>query len=156
MLAVLVQVNDKIRYLDKKIQSGFKESPVCQRIARISGVGPETATAIVAAFDVGSDFKNGRHMAVWMGLIPRQRSNAERQILQVISKRESQHLRTLLVHGGRAVERTAIRKTDLRSVWVNQLRELRGYKRAAVVVANKNARIIWTLLRHGDNCRAAT
>jgi transposase len=66
----------------------------------------------------------------------------------------NQHLRTLLVHGGRSVVRTAQRKSDPASEWVNELRERRGYNRAAVAVANKNARVIWALLQHGGKYRA--
>ena len=73
-----------------------------------------------------------------------------------ISKRGSQHLRTLLVHGGRAVVRTARNKSDPLDQWVNQLHERRGYNRAAVAVANKNARIIWAVLRSGEPYRAAS
>ncbi len=150
----LLQINEKIKGFDIKINRIFRESSVCQRIAKISGVGPKTATAIVAAVGDGRDFKNGRHMAAWMGLVPRQHSSGDRQVLMGISKRGDKNLRTLLVHGGRAVVRTAVKKKDTRSQWVNQLRERRGYNRAAVAVANKNARIIWALLRHGDEYHA--
>jgi len=150
----LLQINEKIKGFDAKINRAFRESSVCQRIAKISGVGPKTATAIIAAVGDGHDFKNGRHMAAWMGLVPRQHSSGDRQVLMGISKRGDKNLRTLLVHGGRAVVRTATKKMDARSQWVNQLRERRGYNRAAVAVANKNARIIWALLRHGDEYHA--
>jgi transposase len=76
-------------------------------------------------------------------------------VMMGISKRGSQHLRTLLVHGARAVVRTASRKTDPRSNWVNELRQRRGYNRATVAVANKNARVIWAVLRSGDPYSAA-
>jgi len=151
----LLQINEKIKGFDVKINRIFRESSVCQRIAKISGIGPKTATAIVAAVGDGCDFKNGRHMAAWMGLVPRQHSSGDRQVLMGISKRGDKNLRTLLVHGGRAVVRTAVKKNDTRSQWVNQLRERRGYNRAAVAVANKNARIIWALLRHGDEYHAS-
>jgi len=150
----LLQINEKVKFFDGKINSVFRASPVCQRIAKVSGVGPKTATAMVAAVGDGRDFKNGRHMAAWMGLVPRQHSSGDRQVLMGISKRGDKNLRTLLVHGGRAVVRTAAKKTDPKSQWVNQLRERRGYNRAAVGVANKNARIIWALLKHGDEYRA--
>ena len=77
------------------------------------------------------------------------------KVLMGISKRGNQHLRSLLVHGARAVVRTAPRKTDLNNQWVNQLRERRGFNRATVAVANKNARIIWAVLRTGETYRAA-
>ena len=124
-------------------------------IERLWGVGPKTATAIVAAIGDGSEFKNGRHLAAWVGLVPRQFSSGDRKVLMGISKRGNQHLRSLLVHGARAVVRTAPNKTDANNQWVNQLRERRGFNRATVAVANKNARIIWAVLRTGEPYRAA-
>jgi transposase len=94
-------------------------------------------------------------LADWVGLVPRQFSSGDRNVLMGISKRGSQHLRSLLVHGARAVVRTAPNKTDPNNQWVNQLRERRGFNRATVAVANKNARIIWAVLRTGEPYRAA-
>lgn len=145
----------RIAIFDKKIEQVFRASEPCQRIAKIKGVGPKTATAVVAAIGDGSEFKNGRHLAAWIGLVPRQFSSGDRTTLMGISKRGSQHLRSLLVHGARAVVRTAPNKTDGNNQWVNQLRERRGFNRATVAVANKNARIIWAVLRTGEAYRAA-
>jgi transposase len=145
----------RIASFDKKIDRIFLESEPCRRIATIKGVGPKTATAIIAAIGDGSDFKNGRHLAAWIGLVPRQFSSGDRKILMGISKRGSQHLRSLLVHGARAVVRTAPSKIDPNNTWVNQLRERRGFNRATVAVANKNARIIWAVLQTGEPYRAA-
>ena len=108
-----------------------------------------------AAIGNSSDFKNGCHLAAWLGLVPRQPSSGERRVMMGISKRSSQHLRTLLVHAARAVVRTAVRKADARSMWVNELRLRRGYNRATVAVANKNARVIWAVLTSGEPYRAA-
>jgi transposase len=144
----------RIIIFDRKIDAVFRDSEVCQRIAKIKGVGPKTATAIVAAVGDGSEFKNGRHLAAWVGLVPRQFSSGDRTVLMGISKRGNQHLRSLLVHGARAVIRTASNKTDHNNQWVNQLRERRGFNRATVAVANKNARIIWAVLRTGEPYRA--
>jgi len=145
----------RITSFDKMINRVFLESEPCQRIAKIKGVGPKTATAIVAAIGDGSEFKNGRHLAAWVGLVPRQFSSGDRKVLMGISKRGNQHLRSLLVHGARAVVRTAPSKTDPSNMWVNQLRERRGFNRATVAVANKNARIIWAVLRTGEPYRDA-
>lgn len=145
----------RIAIFDAKIAAVFKSSAVCQRIARIKGVGPKTATAIVAAVGDGAEFKNGRHMAAWLGLVPRQHSSGDRQIMMGISKRGSQHLRSLLVHGARAVVRTAGTRNDPMNQWVTQLQERRGFNRATVAVANKNARIIWAVLRTGEPYRPA-
>jgi len=152
----MLQIDARIRFFDKKIDAIFKANEACQRIAKIRGVGPKTATAMIAAIGDGSDFKNGRHLAAWLGLVPRQHSSGDRRVMLGISKRGSQHLRTLLVHGARAVVRTAVRKTDPRSIWINDLRERRGHNRATVAVANKNARVIWAVLRTGEPYRAAT
>ena len=87
--------------------------------------------------------------------MPRQLSSGDRTVLMGISKRGSQHLRSLLVHGARSVVRTAPNKTDPGNQWVNQLRQRRGFNRATVAVANKNVRIIWAVLRTGEPYRAA-
>jgi len=145
----------RIASFDKKIDAVFRNNEACQRIAKIKGVGPKTATAVVAAIGDGSEFKNGRHLAAWVGLVPRQFSSGDRKVLMGISKRGSQHLRSLLVHGARAVVRTAPNKTDPASQWVNELRRRRGFNRATVAVANKNARIIWAVLKTGEAYRAA-
>lgn len=126
-----------------------------RRIAGIKCVGPKTAMAIVAAVGDGPQFTNGRRMAAWLRIDPRQHSSGDKKVLMGISKRGSQHLRSLLVHGARAVVRTAPNKTDLNNQWVNQLRERRGFNRATVAAANKNARIIWAVLRTGEPYRAA-
>ena len=133
----------------------FRKNEACQRIAKIKGIGPKTATAVIAAIGDGSEFKNGRHFAAWVGLVPRQFSSGDRKILMGISKRGSLHLRSLLVHGALSVVRTAPNKTDPANQWVNQLRQRRGFNPATVAVANKNARIIWTVLRTGEPYRAA-
>jgi transposase len=145
----------RIRSFDQKIERVFRASEPCQRIARIKGVGPKTATAMVAAIGDGSDFQNGRHLAAWLGLVPRQHSSGDRRLLLGISKRGSQPLRAMIVHGARAVVRTAPGKTDPANQWVNQLRERRGFNRATVAVANKTARIIWAVLRTGEPYRVA-
>ena len=145
----------RIASFDRKIDAVFRSNDACQRIAKIKGVGPKTATAVVAAIGDGAEFKNGRHLAAWVGLVPRQFSSGDRKVLMGISKRGSQHLRNLLVHGARAVVRTAPKKTDPINQWVNELRQRRGFNRATVAVANKNARIIWAVLRTGEPYRAA-
>jgi len=155
LYALMLQIDKRIRAFDKEIDAIFKASEACRRIAKISCVGLKTATAMIAAIGDGSDFKNGRYLAAWLGLVPRQHSSGDRRVMMGISNRGSKHLRTLLVHGARAVVRTASRKTDSRSNWVNELRQRRGYNRATVAVANKNARVIWAVVRSRDPYRAA-
>ena len=150
----LGQIDARITAFDRRIDAVFKSNENCRRIARICGVGPKTATAVVAAVGDGREFKNGRHLAAWMGLVPRQHSSGDKRLLMGISKRGDRHLRTLLVHGSRSVVRVAQRKTDPFSQWVNNLRERRGMNRAIVAVANKNARIIWAMLNRNEEFRA--
>jgi transposase len=150
----LGQIDAQITTFDRHIDAVFKSNEDCRRIARICGVGPKTATAVVAAVGDGREFKNGRHLAAWMGLVPRQHSSGDKRLLMGISKRGDRHLRTLLIHGARSVVRVAQRKTDPFSQWVNSLRERRGMNRAIVAVANKNARIIWAMLNRNEEFRA--
>jgi len=155
LYSFICDLDDRIKYFDREIEVVFRHSSACQRIAAIPGVGPKTATAIVAAAGNGAEFRNGRHFAAWLGLVPRQYSSGDRQVLLGITKRGDRHLRTLLVHGARAVVRTAPRKTDRHSQWVNDLHERRGANKTALAVANKNARIIWAVLSSGEPYRAA-
>lgn len=148
------QIDARITAFDRRIDTVFKSNADCRRIARICGVGPKTATAVVAAVGDGREFKNGRHLAAWMGLVPRQHPSGDKRLLMGISKRGDRHLRTLLIHGARSVVRVAQRKTDPFSQWVNRLRERRGMNRAIVAVANKNARIIWAMLNRNEEFRA--
>lgn len=143
----LGQIDQRVGIFDRRLEAVFRSNAACQRIARVSGVGPKTATAVVAAVGDGAEFKNGRHLAAWMGLVPRQHSSGNRQLLLGISKRGDKHLRTLLVHGARSVVRVAAGRDDPLSRWINALRERRGVNRTIVAVANKNARIIWAMLR---------
>lgn len=114
LYAFMLQIDERIKAFDRKITAIFKASNVCQRITKIRGIGPKTATAMIAAIGDGSDFKNGRHLAAWLGLVPHQHSSGDRKVMMGITKRGIQHLRTLLIHGARAVVRTAVRKTDAR------------------------------------------
>jgi len=148
------QIDARITAFDRRIDAVFKSNKDCRRIAQICGVGPKTATAVVAAVGDGREFKNGRHLAAWMGLVPRQHSSGDKRLLMGISKRGDRHLRTLLIHGARSVVRVAQRKTDPFSQWINALRERRGMNRAIVAVANKNARIIWAMLNKNEEFRA--
>ena len=131
-------------------------SPLCKKIGVIGGVGPITATAIVAAVGDAREFKNGRHLAAWLGLVPRQYSSGGKQRLYGISKRGDTYLRTLLIHGARCVLRYATKRTDAQSKWLRDLIERRGYNRAAVAMANKNARIIQAVLSSDEPYRPST
>lgn len=141
-----------VRY-DEKIATIFRENDVCRRISMIEGIGPVTATALVASVGDPFVFKNGREMAAWLGLVPRQHSSGSRTLLLGISKRGDSYLRTLMIHGARSVVYRAAKKTDKRSKWIASLQRRAGSNRACVAVANKNARIVWALITKGDDYR---
>lgn len=132
--------------IEKKLASISAQNEDCQRLLTIPGIGLLTATALVAAIGDISVFKNGRELAAWLGLVPRQHSTGGKPTLMGISKRGDSYLRTLLIHGGRTVVRVAHKYTDRKSRWVSELDQRRGKNISAVAVANKNARIAWALL----------
>jgi len=103
---------------------------------------------LVAAISDGKAFKNGRQFAAWLGLVPKQRSSGGKARLLGISKRGDTYLRTLLIHGARSVVYRASRKTDKRSLWIADKHRRLGTSEACVAVANKNARIMWSLIAH--------
>jgi transposase len=135
----------RLAAVDHKLQRQCARNERCQRLTAIEGVGPLTATAIVAAVVNPGAFKNGRHLAAWLGLVPRQHFSDGKRKLLGISKRGDCYVRTLLIHGARAVVTRAGAKRDARSRWNAEKRRQRGMNRACVAVANKNARIIWAL-----------
>ncbi|MEO9517704.1 MAG: IS110 family transposase [Paracoccaceae bacterium] len=142
----LAELDSRLADYNRRIKTLFRSNGMCQRISRIEGVGPITATALVAAIGDKSCFKNGRQFAAWLGLVPKQRSSGGKARLFGISKRGDRYLRTLLIHGARAVLSRAAGKTDARSQWIGRMRERRHPNVVAVALANKNARIIWSLL----------
>jgi transposase len=146
LLEHLRSVEARIAEADQKIKAFMRSSALCKKISAIDGVGAVTATAIVAAVGDASEFRNGRHLAAWLGLVPRQYSSGGKSRLFGISKRGDSYLRTLLIHGARSVLRYAVGKVDAQSKWLCELVERRGYNRAAVALANKNARVIQSLL----------
>jgi transposase len=151
----LVQLDEKVGDADKRIQIAFQRTPNCQRIAAVEGVGPLIATAIVAAISNGHAFENGRQFSTWLGLVPRQNSSGGKSRLLGISKRGDPYLRTLLIHGARSVVYRAKTKSDKRSLWINDKQQRLGTSKACVAVANKNARIIWSLIAREQEYRRA-
>ena len=110
---------------------------------------------MVAAVGDAKLFKNGRQMAAWLGLVPKQHSSGGRNRLLGISKRGDRYLRTLLIHGARSVVSRCDKKDDVRNRWLSGLKQRRGENRACVALANKNARILWALLAKEEAYRPA-
>ena len=146
----LVVADERVRIYDRRIKHLCKASDVCRRLERIEGIGPLTATALVAAAGNAASFRNGRQFAAWLGLVPRHHSSGGRTRLLGISKRGDRYIRTLLIHGARSALGRIGHKKDPRSRWLQKLCGRRPYNIAAVALANKNARIAWALLRHGE------
>jgi transposase len=136
--------------LDKLIQRQAHEDERVKRLMAIEGIGPISATALVSAVGDARQFASGRQFAAWLGLVPSQHSSGGKERLGSISKRGDKYLRTLLIHGSRAVLRHCQDKTDKRSEWLNKLMCRRNTNIATVALANKNARIIWAILSKGE------
>jgi transposase len=139
----------RIATLDAEIVCVAVADETAQRLQRIPGVGPMTATALVAAVGDARQFARGRDLAASLGLTPGQHSSGGKERLLGITKRGDCYLRTLLVHGARAVLKVAGRKDDPRSRWVMSVAHRRHKNVAAVALANKMARIAWALLTRG-------
>jgi transposase len=143
----LKEMDRQAKELEAQIQQWHREHEASRKLAEIPGLGPITASAIVATVGDAREFKNGRQLAAWMGLVPKQNSSGGKQTLLGISKRGDTYLRTLMIHGARAVIRVAESKAAPES-WMRKLMGRRNNNVAAVALANKNARIVWALLAH--------
>lgn len=135
----------RIEHYEAKVLEYCRGEPVCRRLCQIPGIGPLTASALYASVGDVGQFRNGRHLSAWLGLVQRQHSSGGRAVLLGITKRGNGYLRRLLVHGARALLRTAERHQDRLHRWALALKERRGMNRAAVAVANKLARLCWAL-----------
>jgi transposase len=151
--AMLLVIDEQIDILDIRIKQQSSTNEICKRLKKIEGIGSISALAIIALVGDGKAFQNGRHFSAYLGLTPKQHSSGNRECLLGISKRGDGYLRELLVHGGRAVVRAAEKKTDPRSIWVNRIKNQAGFNKAAVAVANKNARIVMSMILSGEEYR---
>jgi len=139
--------------LEREIQVWHRHNETSRKLAAIPGIGPITASALAASVGDAKSFNNGRQMAAWLGLVPRQYSTGGKPRMLGISKRGDTYLRTLLIHGARAVIRVCEHKTKTDS-WLKDLLARRNKNVAAVALANKNARIAWALLAHETDYRS--
>ena len=142
----LRQIDTHINEHEERLKAAAKEDDRIKRLLAIEGIGPISASALVAAVGDATQFANGRDMAAWLGLVPSQHSSGGKERLGHISKRGDTYLRTLLIHGARSVINHCEGKEDRRSQWVNQLSKRRNRNIATVALANKNARIAWAVL----------
>jgi transposase len=140
---------ERLRLIDAELAAIGEQSEVCRRLRSVPGIGPIGATAFVASIADIRRFRNGRRLASWLGLTPREFSSGNIRRLGSISKQGDRYLRMLLVHGGRAVlysadaAQRAGRPLDALREWSIQVRARVGHNKAAVAVANKLARLVW-------------
>ena len=147
----LLQADEQVADLTAMLVRESKENPLCERLMSIPGIGPIVSTALVASVGNGWAFSNARQMSAWIGVVPRQVSTGGRTRLLGISKRGDRYLRALLIHGARAVLRTAHtgERTRLKE-WALDVKRRRGPNVATVALANKLGRIAWAVLRHDE------
>jgi len=149
LFAHLGELERQVAELEREIQSVHRADDASRRLAEIPGIGPLTASALLASIGQGSAFRNGRQLAAWIGLVPRQHSTGGKATLLGISKRGDAYLRTLFIHGARTLIRHWEHKTGRENSWLTHLLRRRNKNVATVALANRNARIAWALLAHG-------
>jgi transposase len=144
----LTEINKRIEKCDRKLEAIANTNPICQKLQTIPGVGILGATILLTVLSNPKLFKNGRHFAAYLGLVPRQHSSGGKDKLLGISKRGDSYIRSLLIHGGRSVVKYASKKNDKRSQWICKLHDRAGYNCTTVAVANRNARIAFSLIKN--------
>lgn len=149
-------LEERIGRYQQELEAHTRIDPRAQRIQALSGIGAVSASAIVASVSDAREFKSARQFAAWLGLVPRQYSTGGKARLGHITKRGDAYLRTLLILGARSALRTAAMRADRLARWALSVKQRRGYHRACVAVAAKNARIIWALLAKNEPLRPVT
>ncbi|HZW25802.1 MAG TPA: IS110 family transposase [Gallionella sp.] len=153
LLAHADRLDERLVEYDRAIAQVAREDERSKRLMQLPGIGPTTASALLASIGIGHDFSNGRQLAAWIGLVPGQYSSGGKARLGRITKAGDGYLRSLLVLGARAVLNSLRDKEDRFSRWARSLVERRGYWRAAVAIAAKNARMAWAVLKYGEDFR---
>jgi transposase len=143
------ELDEHLAWCDQRIAAHLKTSDQVRQAEQLMGVGPITASALVATVGDFHQFKDGAQFGAWLGLTPRQNSSGGKNKLGRITKRGDTYLRTLLIQGAKSVVHTAHKRDDPISRWVHQLKEKSGWQKAVVALANKNARILWAVLVRG-------
>lgn len=144
-----IEIECHIAWCDDRIAAHVKAEEAAQRAATLHGIGPITASAAVVTVTDFKQFKSGAQFSAWLGITPRQHSSGGKSNLGSITKRGDTYLRTLLIQGAKSAVMTAHQRKDRLSMWIVQLRERSGWQKAAVALANKNARILWAVMTKG-------
>lgn len=144
------ELDAHLAWCDERIAAHLKTDEQAARAQQLMGVGPVGASAVVATVGDFKQFRNGPQFGAWLGLTPRQNSSGGKNNLGGITRRGDMYLRTLLIQGAKSVVWTAHKRDDPISRWVHGLREKHGWQKAAVALANKNARILWAVMTKGQ------
>ena len=144
------ELDEHLRWCDQQIGAHVRGSPEAKRAAQITGIGPISASALVAAVGNFKQFKAAHQFAAWLGLVPSQNSSGGTARLGRISKRGDDYLRTLLIQGGKSAVMSAHKRDDASSKWLAQLSARVGWQKACVAMANKNARILWAVMTRDE------
>lgn len=150
LLAELQRLDEGVAAYDQHIRLMAHADDRVRRLMAMPGIGPTTASALLASIGYGNDFANGRQLAAWMGLAPGQYSSGGKNRLGRITKAGDAYLRTLFIMGARAVLAAAANKPDRLSRWATALAQRRGYWKAVVAIAAKNVRMAWAMLAKGE------
>jgi transposase len=151
LLSEVGHLDERITQYDQHIRTMARQDVRAKRLMQLAGVGETTATCLLAMIGNGHEFDCGRQFAAWLGLTPGQYSSGGKTRLGRITKAGDAYLRTLLIMGARALLVAAKSKTDTLSRWAVALAERRGYWKAVVAIAAKNARMAWAVLHRGED-----
>lgn len=141
----LIALDAEIKAQDQRISRLCESNDTAKRFLEVPGIGPMTASIVASDVGNGKGYQSSRDYAASLGIVPRQHSSGDKQVYLGISKRGNRYIRTLLIHGARAVLKNCSKKEDKLNLWLQSLIERRGFNRAAVALANKNARILWAM-----------
>ena len=144
------ELDAHLAWCDERIAAHAQDNDAVKAAATLLGIGPVTASAVVATVGDFKQFRSGAQFGAWIGLTPRQHSSGGKNNLGGITKRGDTYLRTLLIQGAKSAVMTAHRRQDKISRWAVALRERSGWQKAVVALANKNARILWAVMTRGE------
>lgn len=147
------EMDKRIEEYDKAIKQAAQDDARSRALMKLRGIGPTGASALLYSLGLGHDFKNGRQVAAWIGLVPGQYSSGGKARLGRITKAGDEYLRMLLVMGARSVLASLGDKQDRYSRWCRDLEARIGYGKATIAIAAKNARLAWAVLKYGEDFR---
>lgn len=151
----LHQLDEPIGLLERQIRQQAQADERSRRLQHVPGLGPLTASALVASVGNAQQFEDGRQMAAWMGMVPRQHSSGGKTVLLGITKRGDKYLRTLLIHGARAALRSYQSHPERMPQWVHRLLQRKHPNVVCVAIANRTVRVAWAMLTRGEDYRPA-